>query len=64
MSELLKTLKGIRIKTHQIADDDISSSAKIRLGIPKRRRIIHVNRTAEDSSNEGHITTPRTTGIG
>ena len=61
MSELLKTLKGIRIKTHQFGDEDTISYAKVRLNIPKRRYIINVNRKTKDSSDEGHLATPRTT---
>lgn len=52
MSELLKTLKGIRIKTKQIADSDVDNSAHLSLGLPKRRYKVNVNSTIQNSSNE------------
>lgn len=61
MSELLKTLKHLRINTKQSADPDYSNEAQVVLTLPRRRMNINVTRNLQNSSNEGYSSQTRTT---
>lgn len=64
MSELLRTLKQLRINTKQSADPDYSNEAQVVLTLPRRRMNINVTRNLQDSSNEGYSSQARTTRSG
>lgn len=61
MSELLKTLKQLRINTKQSVDPNYSNEAQVVLTLPRRRMNINVTRTLQNSSNEGYSSQTRTT---
>lgn len=60
MSELLDTLKGIRIKTRQISDENSDNFLKLAMKLPKRRHNINVTGTIQDSSDQGYSSASRT----
>ena len=52
MSELLKTLKELRINAKQSASPDYSNSARVTLRGPRRRLIINVTRDLQNTGYE------------
>ena len=52
MSELLKTLKELRINTRQTASPGYSNSARVTLSGPRRRLIINVTRDLQNTGYE------------
>lgn len=59
MSELLKTLKQVRIKAKQYADNDTNNYMHVTIGVPKRRYVVNVNKNVQDLGDERYTTQTR-----